>query len=488
LASGDILGRLTAASRDGRYFAVCTGELDKVNNGYVNVHLYVFDLDTRKQVLNVIMGRETPTAVGFSNDGRRVAAATSGGVQLWELTTGKLIRQFTSAPPKIEDLVPPPVDDIGGMHTSVLAFSPDDRFLATVTPRLVLPKPGTGLPPDIEDSQQTVVLWEVATGKKRREFNLETEPTMIDVGVMFDDRGRAVRGIEGRGATLCFTARGKQLLFGFGTTITLLDVARGKELRRFGGPKLSAPSSAFSPDGKLLAAGTYDGRVCLWDVATGTTLCRVRGHRGEVTSVAFADAKTLISVSSDTTGLVWDVAELLKQRDAAPAALSPERLAVLWQQLGRVEGEKIDDAMRSLGAVPTDAVPFLAQQLKPRTVTVTAADIERSIKDLDGATFAVREKATKDLELLEHAAEKALRTAFAEPQTSLEVRRRMERLLERLDAPITDADRLRELRAIEVLEDIGTPEAKAILEKLATGTPGLTITREAKAALARLKR
>jgi WD40 repeat protein len=492
LESGDIIGRLTAVSRDGRYFTVCTGEVDKVNAGYVNVHMHVFDLNTRKEVLNVTMGREAPTAVGFSNDSRRVAATLSGGAQLWDVGTGKQIRVFTpAAPMKPEEPPPVAVEDVGEMHTSVLAFSPDDRLLATMQPRPLPPeKRGMGIPPpDFDDGQQIVAFWEVATGKKRREFTIETEPHMLDVGVMFDDRGRAIRGAVGRGATLCFAPRGKQFLLGSGSTISLFDVAAGKEVRRFGGARLNAPSTAFSPDGKLLAAGTYDGRVCLWDVATGTALGRASGHRGEVTSVTFsADGKTLISVSADTTGLIWDVADLLKQRDAAPAALSPERLAVLWQLLGKVEGDKIDDAMRALGAVPTDAVPFLGRQLKPRTIAATPADIERSIKDLDGATFDVREKATKDLERLEHAAEKALRKAFSEPQISLEVRRRMERLLERLDAPVTDSERLRELRAIEVLEDIGTPEAKAILERLASGTPGLTITREAKTALTRLKR
>ena len=113
--------------------------------------------------------------------------------------------------------------------------------------------------------------------------------------------------------------------------------------------------------------------------------------------------------------------------------------------------------------------------------------MDRLIKDLDGATFDAREKAMKDLERLERAAENALRKALAEPQTSLELRRRMERLIERLDAPVTEPERLRELHGVEVLEMVGTPEAKEVLERLAKGTPGLALTREAKAALARLK-
>ena len=62
----------------------------------------------------------------------------------------------------------------------------------------------------------------------------------------------------------------------------------------------------------------------------------------------------------------------------------------------------------------------------------------------------------------------------------------MKKLLERLDGPVIGADDLRMLRAIEVLERIGTPEAKELLGRLAKGAPGARLTAEAKGSLARL--
>jgi hypothetical protein len=48
-------------------------------------------------------------------------------------------------------------------------------------------------------------------------------------------------------------------------------------------------------------------------------------------------------------------------------------------------------------------------------------------------------------------------------------------------------NRLRGLRALQVLEDVGTPEARKVLESLADGAAGAPLTRDAKAALERLR-
>jgi len=69
-------------------------------------------------------------------------------------------------------------------------------------------------------------------------------------------------------------------------------------------------SVAFSPDGKTLAAGSNDGSVRLWEVAThrpaGTPLL-ANGPGGSITSVAFsADGRTLAAGSNDGgAGTVW---------------------------------------------------------------------------------------------------------------------------------------------------------------------------------------
>jgi hypothetical protein len=127
---------------------------------------------------------------------------------------------------------------------------------------------------------------------------------------------------------------------------------------------------------------------------------------------------------------------------------------------------------------------LVKEQLKPAAST----DIKRInelIGQLDDDNFTVRQQATTELEKLGSGAESALRKAV-ESTSSAEVRLRAQRLLERLDTPQTSATWARTGRAIEVLEQLRTPESRAFLQTLAEGDPEARLTQEARAALARM--
>src|SRR5258708_1248948 len=66
---------------------------------------------------------------------------------------------------------------------------------------------------------------------------------------------------------------------------------------------------AFSPDGKILAACSYDRLIKLWDVATGSEIRTLKDHSDAVYGIAFRpDGKLLASVAADRAVKVWDVA------------------------------------------------------------------------------------------------------------------------------------------------------------------------------------
>ena len=92
-------------------------------------------------------------------------------------------------------------------------------------------------------------------------------------------------------------------------TVKLWDVATRTNIATFEGHTGWVSSVAFSPNGSLLASGANDRTVKLWDVETRTNIATFEGHIGRVSSVAFSpDGSLLASGASDGTVKLWDVA------------------------------------------------------------------------------------------------------------------------------------------------------------------------------------
>jgi hypothetical protein len=173
-----------------------------------------------------------------------------------------------------------------------------------------------------------------------------------------------------------------------------------------------------------------------------------------------------------------------KSGDGQPA-LTDKDLETLWTDLADADAEKAFKAMGKLIGAPAKATPYIKTHLKP-VPSVDPQHLQQLVEDLGDAKFPVRDKATAELEKLAHLARPALEKRLAAKPT-LEVRKRIEGLLAKLDGPVTRPDELRGLRAVEVLERIGSPEAKQVLEVIAAGAPGALVTEDARAAVGRLK-
>jgi hypothetical protein len=267
-------------------------------------------------------------------------------------------------------------------------------------------------------------------------------------------------------------------------TIRLWETATRKERLQLRGHTQPPNWLAFTPSGRVLVSGADDRTIRLWDTLTGEELHQLRGHQEAVRCLAFAPGgRQLASASDDSTVLVWDVTRWANYGLPPAADLTPAELDALWADLAAEDAGRAWSAAGQLIAGRQSAVPFLTAHLRP-VPAVDRERIARLVADLDSEVFQVRRQAAAGLEALGDLAEPALRRARAE-SPSPEVRKAAELLLAKVDV-LAAGEHLRPLRAVEVLERIGTTEVRAALERLAGGAPEARVTREAKLALERL--
>jgi len=102
-------------------------------------------------------------------------------------------------------------------------------------------------------------------------------------------------------------------------TVKLWEIASGKHVATLDGHPGSVWSVAFSPDGKLLASGTaifdekgkksHSGEISIWDVGRRTLIDRVQAHDEVIRGLSFApDGKLLASAAQDGLVKLWKVA------------------------------------------------------------------------------------------------------------------------------------------------------------------------------------
>jgi hypothetical protein len=143
-------------------------------------------------------------------------------------------------------------------------------------------------------------------------------------------------------------------------------------------------------------------------------------------------------------------------------------------------------AMRKLMAAPEQSLALLADRLTP-AIAIDRGRLEKLAGDLDSKDTQVRQRAATALVHYGELSGPALRKALAD-LPPLETRPAAEVVLEIISDQPRPAEVQRVLRAVEVLERLGTPAARAVLNKLAAGADGHSLTDEARAALIRLAR
>jgi WD40 repeat protein len=429
----------------------------------------LWEAATGRQRLDFLVSEHGVTSLAFTPDGKGLVTGGHGCFVLWDAATGRRLHRFAA------NNLPNADDDAAqlGWWFQRVAVSPDGRLVVAVA--------WSEHYREWDSSAEfRLWLWELATGKLRRRIPADEPGQGVSDGETDDRRGGRRRSL--RVPLVAFAPDGRTLAWNSGSAVELLHLASGRPLRRFGGAD-DVAALAFSPAGDVLATASEDGRLRLYDPATGTILGVADGQRGEFTCLAFSpDSRTIIIGGDDMNLLVWDVAGVRESWRPRRLNLSGAEVDALWQRLA--DSHEAAAAMDGLEGAPEQAVALLRDRLRP-AAPVNAREMTRLLADLDDSDFGVRKRAAAELERVAEQAEPALRKRLEEGP-SPESRKRIEELLERLGGFVTRPEQVQALRAVEVLERIGTPEARAVLHDLAQGAPKARLTQEAKASLERL--
>jgi WD40 repeat protein/tRNA A-37 threonylcarbamoyl transferase component Bud32 len=270
-----------AFSRDGKRLATyCSTLMRDVN---VEGEVVIWDFATGKQISS-FRNECKAFEMAFSPDGKHMALPGPGGVTFRNAQTGKKghligvlaeVRIGNASTGKIEGTLQAEAEVF-----SCMGFSPDSRFLATGSKSLQ------------GEKKALVKLWDLASGKKIRQFG---------------EQGGSVFWVA-------FSPDGRRLASVGSNRVAVWDRATGKEVLTFRIPNSSA--TAFTDDGKRLAASDEDGNVTIWELMTGQQVLSLKAFTGRVVCLAFNSHGTRLAAIGSENGRgvmkVWDATTLHK--------------------------------------------------------------------------------------------------------------------------------------------------------------------------------
>jgi len=214
----------------------------------------VWDIASGEELRTLTGHTDSVFRLDFSLDGNTLASASDDNtIKLWDVVKGTELSSIT----------------VGTNPVSMIAFSPKGDILASV------------------DFGGRLQLWDITSGQE-----IPTQYGDLQVGY------------------IDFSPDGKVILASVNTdnSIKLLDVTSGIELRSFDWQSNIVSSVAVSPDGNMIASGSYFGLITLLNSANGQVIRTLVGHTDQVANLDFSPESDMLASASWDTIKLWDVA------------------------------------------------------------------------------------------------------------------------------------------------------------------------------------
>jgi serine/threonine protein kinase/WD40 repeat protein len=212
---------------------------------------------------------ECSAPIAFSPDGQRLAANSATGVRIFNSSDGKLVAQIPNSMPPF-------------------AFSPSGEAIAV-------------------DTRRGITLWEVNPGKMLRMLE-HSEGIFTNPAGWMRDRQALAFSPDG----FSVVAARNTLQDGSIFALDAWSVENGQKIASMPGYHHAVEHSgaissiAFAPDGPVLASGSWDHSIRVWDLATRQCIETLHGNSAEVWTVAFTpDGQGIISGTKDGTVRLW---------------------------------------------------------------------------------------------------------------------------------------------------------------------------------------